>query len=204
MKQPFFLFSLLLWIILSGCTAHPTISPEPLQRGEQIKYVTLSTETVAPVITWRKGLSERSELGLHFGIPIYGSGIDYSYRLRQDSRGSGDILNAGVFLTPNANLDFTYYKIGTFGKSGRMHPYFGWRLMYIPGGILNQGSTRFGFLAGWSVQERFGIEVGYFHDFIGGGEPWYHNTFIATEKNLLTGLSIRVNFFMGQTMTNSK
>jgi len=198
MNKFIFVGSVFLIVALAGCAAHTTISPDPLQKGEKVKYITLSSETIIPVVTWRYGLSNRSDLGLHAGIPIYGTGIDYSYRLSQDDRGGGDILNAGVFLTPNANLDFTYYKIGALGKSNRLHSTFGWRIMYIPSGILNQGSVRFGFLTGFSVRDRFGVEVGYFHDFIGDGEPWYHDTLIATEKNPLTGLSLRFNFFMGR------
>jgi len=180
-----------MFLLFSGCAAHSTFAPEVLAPGEKMRTVTVSSETIAPVITWRRGLTERSDIGLHLGIPIYGTGFDYSFQIRQKPRGSGDIVNLGAFLTPNANLDFTYYKVATLGRRGRAHPYFGWRMMYIPRGISGDTSLRFGFLAGFRVQERFGIELGYFHDFEETDNWWYHDSMLATEKNALTGLSVR-------------
>lgn len=186
-------------LILAGCAGHSTITTDPLAPGEKVRMLSFSTETVIPVMTWRRGLTDRSNLGLHLGIPVYGTGIDYSYHLRQDERGRGDIINFGVFMTPNANVDFTYYKIGSLGKANRFHPIFGWRIMYIPSGIQGQQSVRFGFLTGLSVNDKLHIELGYFHDFYEGGSAWYKNTIIPTEKNPLTGLSIRFSLPMFHT-----
>ncbi|MCF7805625.1 MAG: hypothetical protein K9N46_15410 [Candidatus Marinimicrobia bacterium] len=181
-------------LLMTGCAAHSTISPDVLEPGEKMRTVTVSSETILPVITWRRGLSERSDFGFHLGIPLYGTGIDYTYQLREKPRSGGDIINFGAFLTPNTNLDFTYYKVATLGKQGNTHPYFGWRIMYIPSGISGENSTRFGFLAGLRLNNRFGVELGYFHDFEETDNWWYDDTVLATEKNPLTGFSLRVTF----------
>jgi len=188
----------LIGLLLSGCAAHSTIAPTVLKKGESTKMVTLSAETVAPVITWRWGVTENSDFGFHVGFPVYGTGLDYSVALTRGEHGGGDIFNVGAFLMPNANIDVTYYKVGTWYSKKKnavlMNPYYGWRFMIIPRGLNGNSSARFGFLFGLAFPKHFGLELGYFHDFI-DGNYWYKHTIIPSEKNPLTGVSLRFSFY---------
>ena len=64
-----------------GCAAHPSIADHTLEKGEKYSGYTLSTENIFPVLFYRYGISDVSDLGFRLGVPIYGSGFDYSRTL---------------------------------------------------------------------------------------------------------------------------
>jgi len=161
--QKFLVISL--WILsFYGCSSHPTVADRTMKKGETFYGYTLSVENVFPVLFYRYGLSDVSDVGFRLGVPIYGSGVDYS-RLLFESGRKRDVLNLGWSFTPNSNFDFTYYKF----THGRNNPgnsnYLGFRGMYIPMGSNGGQSVRLGMLFGMYRKGRIGFEVGYFHDF---------------------------------------
>lgn len=151
-------------IFLAGCATHPTIAPIPLKTDEVYTGLTFSIENIAPVFVYRRGLSDKSDFGVRVGLPIYGTGIDYSRVIyaRGDFK---DIVNVAYSLNPNANLDLTYYSVRTFPKKPKNAFYTGFRIMYIPRGISGGKSVRFGFLTGMMFGKNILVELGYFHDF---------------------------------------
>ena len=148
-----------------GCAAHPTVADHTLKKGEKYYGYTLSTENIFPVMFYRFGLSDVSDLGLRIGVPIYGSGIDYSRTLFEKGK-KRDVLNLGWSLSPNTNYDFTYYKFRDGKKKGDTL-YWAFRGMVIPVGSYKESgsSIRIGFLMGLFRKSKFGLEAGYFHDF---------------------------------------
>jgi hypothetical protein len=151
-----------LW--LSACATHPTVSPIPLKEGETYTGLTFSVENIAPVFVYRRGLSERSDVSFRVGLPIYGTGLDYSYLIFR--RGDiADVVNISYSLNSNSNLDLTYYSVRTFPKKPGNAFYTGFRVMYIPHGISGGNSIRVGALGGLSISQKVGLEIGYFHDF---------------------------------------
>ena len=151
--------------LLFSCASHPVINPHLPKTGKAKKGYALSVENIAPFLWYRVGISDKSELGLRVGLPIYGSGIDYS-RLLYKNKNKWDMLNLAWSLNPNYNLDVTYYKFKTkktetnFLKSR----WLGFRMMSIQKGITGGTSNRFGFLYGLQSNPRWGVEFGYFHD----------------------------------------
>ena len=163
------LLILIVSLVLLGCASHPTISPIPLKEGETYSAVTFSVENILPVFVYRKGLSDVSDVGFRIGLPIYGTGIDYSRTVFQ--RGEFyDIINFGFSLTPNSNFDMTYYSVRTFPKKPGNAFYTGFRAMYIPNGITGKESMRVGALVGLRINNKVGVELGYFHD-LDKGQP---------------------------------
>ncbi|HDP68106.1 MAG TPA: hypothetical protein ENN20_06340 [Candidatus Marinimicrobia bacterium] len=156
-------------VILMGCAAHPTISPIPLKEDEVRTAITFSYENILPVFVYRKGISDVSDYGIRIGLPIYGSGIDYSHTVFQ--RGDFyDIINFAFSLTPNSSFDMTYYSVRTFPIKPGNALYSGFRAMYIPKGINGNESIRVGALLGLLISQKVGIELGYFHD-LDKGQP---------------------------------
>jgi len=155
---------IILMLGLQTCATHPTISPIPLKTDQVYTGVTISAENVVPVFVYRKGLSEKSDFGIRIGLPLYGTGIDYS-RLIFDRGRFFDVVNFSYSLNPNANLDVTYYSIRTLPAKPKNALYNGFRIMWIPHGILKGSSIRVGFLGGVSIAQKVSVEVGYFHDF---------------------------------------
>ncbi len=152
-----------LTLSLLGCASHPTIGDRTLEKGESLHGYTLSFENFFPVFFYRYGISGISDVGFRVGVPIYGSGIDYSRVLftRDNKR---DVVNVGWSLTPNSNFDFTYYKFSHGKKQPSNSVYWGLRGMYIPKGVNGNQSVRLGALFGVYRKGRIGYEVGYFHD----------------------------------------
>lgn len=207
-----------------GCAAHPTVADHTLEKGETYYGYTLSTENIFPVMFYRFGLSDVSDLGLRVGVPIYGSGIDYSRTLFEKGK-KRDVVNLGWSLSPNANYDFTYFKFRDGRKEGDTI-YWAFRGMVIPDGSYAESgqSTRIGVLFGLYRKSKFGIEGGYFHDFASMPltkvyvPSW--DEYIKDEKNKakygrydvphvspggwptqhsrLVGLSLRITFPLGQ------
>lgn len=177
------LHMIMLGLALTGCATHPTISPVPLKQGESYFGYTLSAENVLPLVFYRRGLTDKWDLGLRLGLPIYGSGIDIS-RLLVDKGDRSDILNLAYSFNPNHNIDYTYYRVVRKTKvnekkniSRQKLRYYGLRGMLIRDGISGRSSHRFGILIGgapaikWGEGEtprrfyRFQWELGYYHDF---------------------------------------
>ncbi|MEE2876358.1 MAG: hypothetical protein VX822_01060 [Candidatus Neomarinimicrobiota bacterium] len=160
-----FLAPILTGMLYLGCAAHPSIADHTLEKGEEYAGYSLSTENLFPVLFYRYGLSDVSDIGLRLGVPIYGSGIDYSRTLFEQGK-KRDVLNLGWSYSPNSNYDFTYYKFRD-GRQKGSTMYWAFRAMLIPNGSYSGSgqSTRIGFLMGMFLKSKLGIEAGYFHDF---------------------------------------
>lgn len=194
-----------------SCTSHPLMLPEPLKKGASFNAFLLSSENGFPQYVYRRGLSDRTDIGFRIGLPpTQGDGIDMSYKLIQiENRVHSVNLSAGFGADQNNNLSLTYlnakkkprkdkvregrklfYKVS---KTQFNYSYFGVRYMLIPKGIGGDRSQRVGMLYGLNFDHRWGTEIGYFHDFAGGekltalGRP--------SEHAAITGLSVR--FWMG-------
>jgi len=160
--------TLLICIILNGCASHPRVGSQRMAEGDVEYGYAFSVENVFPYLWYRKGISKRSDIGVRVGLPIYGSGLDYS-RLLYEKENKWDMLNLAWSLNPNYNYDFTYYKFrqrqnkktGALGGTA----WTGIRFMYIPKGISDKTSTRIGFLFGGKPGSKLSYEIGYFHDF---------------------------------------
>jgi len=153
---------LIAFALFAGCATHPTISPKRLKKGESRYGYTLSLENVFPYMWYRKGISEVSDVGIRVGLPVYGTGIDYS-RLLYLKDNKWDVINLSWSLNPNYNMDFTYYKFIKAGEN--RYRWWGFRGMYIPEGITGNTSTRIGVLFGSQIKDKMGFEIGYYHDF---------------------------------------
>ncbi len=162
MKRQLIMIAIGFW--LSACATHPTVSPIPLKEGEIYTGLTFSVENVAPVFVYRRGLSERSDVGFRVGLPVYGTGVDYSCMLF--TRGDiSDVVNFSYSINSNSNFDMTYYSVRSFPKKPGNAFYTGFRVMYIPHGISGGNSIRVGALGGLQISRKIGLEIGYFHDF---------------------------------------
>jgi hypothetical protein len=153
------------FILLVRCASHPTINPHLPEAGKVKKGYALSSENVVPYLWIRKGLSNKSEIGFRVGLPVYGSGIDYS-RVVYKKDNKWDLINLAWSLNPNYNIDATYYKFKTKkGNDGFLKSrWWGLRGMIIQNGITKHTSNRLGILMGFQGNPRWGMEFGYFHD----------------------------------------
>ena len=175
--------SLVLVLLIGGCASHPTVSPVPLKSGETYLGYTLSAENVLPMIFYRRGLSDKWDVGFRIGMPIYGTGIDVSRILAQRPDRT-DVLNLAFSVNPNYNIDYTYYRVRRKSKTDeetgyttQKLSYIGLRGMLITNGISGRRSSRFGILIGGAPAlkaetadglarfYRFQWEIGYYHDF---------------------------------------
>ena len=164
-------------LFLSGCASHPVVHPGILKKNEQVWGYSIAAENIFPVMWFRKGLDQKTELGYRIGLPIYGSGVDLS-RVVMKKENKWDVMNFAWSLNPNQNFDITYYrfkesaggllsKLKRKNKSSSSVSWKGVRFMLIPEGITpdNRASMRVGLLRGKKISEKFGYEIGYFHDF---------------------------------------
>ncbi len=149
-----------------SCASHPTVSTQRLKPGETARGYTVSAENFFPYLWWRRGLTETSDIGFRIGLPIYGSGLDYS-RILYVKENKWDVLNLAWSLNPNYNMDGTYYKFKATGTENGFQKtrWWGIRGMYIPKGITGGASVRLGLLYGLQRNPKWGFEVGYYHDF---------------------------------------
>ena len=160
--------TLIIAIIFSGCASHPRVGSQRMAEGDVEYGYAFSVENVFPYLWYRKGISKRSDIGVRVGLPIYGSGFDYS-RLLYEKENKWDMLNLAWSLNPNYNFDFTYYKFrqrqnkktGALGGTA----WTGIRFMHIPRGISGKTSTRIGILFGGKPGAKLSYEIGYYHDF---------------------------------------
>ena len=70
--------TLIIAIILSSCASHPRVGSQRMAEGDVEYGYAFSVENVLPYLWYRKGISKRSDIGVRVGLPIYGSGLDYS------------------------------------------------------------------------------------------------------------------------------
>ena len=216
--------TLLICIILNGCVSHPRVGSQRMAEGDVEYGYAFSVENVFPYLWYRKGISKRSDIGVRVGLPIYGSGLDYS-RLLYEKENKWDMLNFAWSLNPNYNYDFTYYKFrqrknkktGALGGTA----WTGIRFMHIPKGISDKTSTRIGFLFGGKPGSKLSYEIGYFHDFssidinylfsypyegVGRFAEFDHTTKfgIPSENSRITGFSLQVFFNLGYSRAEKK
>ena len=164
-------------LFFSGCASHPVVHPGSLKKDEQVWGFSIAAENIFPVMWFRKGLDQNTELGYRIGLPIYGSGVDLS-RVVMRKENTWDVMNFAWSLNPNKNFDVTYFrfkesaggllsKLKRKKKSSNSISWKGARFMFIPDGITpdNRSSMRVGILRGGKISEKFGYEIGYFHDF---------------------------------------
>jgi len=206
--------TLLICIILNGCASHPRVGSQRMVEGDIEYGYAFSVENVLPYLWYRKGISNRSDIGVRVGLPIYGSGLDYS-RLLYEKENKWDMLNLAWSLNPNYNYDFTYYKFRQRQnkKTGALQgtAWTGIRFMYIPKGISDKTSSRIGFLFGGKPGSKLSYEIGYYHDFSsmpisnifsssyvpeGRFTEFPHTTKfgIPSENSRMTGFSLQVFF----------
>ena len=216
--------TLLIVIILSGCASHPKVSSQRMAEGDIEYGYAFSVENVLPYLWYRKGISKRSDIGVRVGLPIYGSGLDYS-RLLYEKEHKWDILNLAWNVNPNFNYDFTYYKFKQrYNKKTDVLGGTAWtgiRFMHIPEGINNKTSSRIGILFGGKPGSKLSYEVGYFHDFSSMPISWlFKSDYEATgrfsefphttefglpsENSRITGFSLQVFFNLGYILAEKK
>lgn len=213
------LSALFLSLILFGCSTHTTVPTTRLAKGDKASGYAFSLENVFPYYWVQYGLSDRSSLGLRLGLPIYGSGIDWS-RVLFERENKWDLLNLSWSLNHNPNIDFTYYKFmsRTAANGNNLTFWLGFRGMYIPIGIAGYSSTRVGLVLGSTITQRLAIELGYCHDFaalpIGqlfninwqhdseenitsyGDKPHISESGMPSEYSRLTGLSLKLSLHL--------
>ena len=216
--------TLVIAIIFSGCASHPRVGSQRMAEGDVEYGYAFSVENVFPYLWYRKGISKRSDIGVRVGLPIYGSGLDYS-RLLYEKENKWDILNLAWSLNPNYNFDFTYYKFSQRKnkKTGALGgtAWTGIRFMHIPEGINNKTSSRIGILFGGKPGSKLSYEVGYFHDFSSMPISWlFKSDYEATgrfsefphttefglpsENSRITGFSLQVFFNLGYILAEKK
>ena len=177
MKKLSLLTFIISTLIIIGCASHPVVHPGSLKKGEQVWGYSLAAENIFPVMWFRKGLDQNTELGYRVGMPLYGTGIDLS-RVVMRKENKWDVMNFAWSYNPNRNVDITYYRfkessggllsrLNKKKKSSSSVSWKGTRFMLIPEGITpdNNSSMRIGFLKGGKISEKFGYEIGYYHDF---------------------------------------
>ena len=109
MKKLFLIISFSSVLFLVGCASHPVVHPGSLKKNEQVWGYALAAENIFPVVWFRKGLDQNTELGYRLGLPIYGTGIDLS-RVVMRKENAWDVMNFAWSYNPNRNFDITYYR----------------------------------------------------------------------------------------------
>ncbi|MFL2995163.1 MAG: hypothetical protein ACJZ1Y_06065 [Candidatus Neomarinimicrobiota bacterium] len=109
MKKLFLTISISYVLFLVGCASHPVVHPGSLKKNEQVWGYALAAENIFPVVWFRKGLDQNTELGYRLGLPIYGTGIDLS-RVVMRKENAWDVMNFAWSYNPNRNFDITYYR----------------------------------------------------------------------------------------------
>ena len=86
MQKVYVILFIVLTLLFSGCAAHPVVHPGTLKKGEQVRGFSLAAENIFPVMWFRKGLDQDTELGYRIGLPIYGTGVDLSRVVMKQER----------------------------------------------------------------------------------------------------------------------
>jgi len=201
---------ILLGLVFISCTSHPLIFPEPLKYGESFQGIILSAENVAPQYVYRRGLSDRMDLGVRIGFPpVHGSGVDWSL-LMLAHEGRFHTLNFGYTYAEQQTWDLTYLnskrrwgKKAIIKKGKRYivkdesrpnYSFFGLRYMYISNGIWKKSATRMGFLYGMNYSHRWGWEVGYFFETPLSLQAQIKPATIPQSYEKYTGITLRLWF----------
>ncbi|MBI88543.1 MAG: hypothetical protein CMG60_00530 [Candidatus Marinimicrobia bacterium] len=209
---------IIIWCV--GCTSHPPVLPQMPVKGETNTGFTISIENILPVLWFRRGLDRYTDIGLKFGLPLSGTGIDINRVLRKRDR-KWDVLNIAYSISANSSLDFTYYMFKGGLRNGKPSPFnVGWtgvRCMIVPDGRYDRTgpgdnqSIRFGFLLGKRLNYRWGFEFGYFHDFRSGLNPenkdYPHkdsNIGWPTQYSTAVGLSTQLFMYLGKSEKKKK
>ena len=167
-----FLILIFLFFGIQGCTSHPAIQPNLPEPGTTDMGFSFSVENIVPVIWWRRGINESTDIGLRVGIPLSGTGIDINRVLFRKER-SWEVLNLAYSINPNSNYDLSYIRFKKNLRSSKIS-WLGFRVMVIPKGAvrrINDGnlnysaSNRAGLFYGRQMSQKWGIEFGYFHDY---------------------------------------
>ena len=108
--KPLSLFLLLLALCLQSCASHPVVNPHLPEAGKTKRGYAVSLENVAPFLWYRVGISDKSELGLRLGLPIYGSGIDYSRLLYKKNNKWNNYRQLIFCCPPNSFFFYPPYK----------------------------------------------------------------------------------------------
>ena len=218
---------LIIFLFFWGCAGHSTISPKILKKGQTYQSITYSFESVTPVYIYRKGLSNKIDIGFKLGLP-YGSGVDFSQLIAKNKK-SYYILNWGYSWALNPSYDFTLFKMTPNKRKPGLLSYYGIKGMMIPNGISNNESMRLGMLIGSYNTGSYGYEIGFFHDFSSMpleslfsmqeynpicnpqnsdgcdyiNKPHSING-LPTEFSRLTGFSLRINFPINEKKSKRK
>jgi len=211
----FLFFGLLIFMI--GCSSHPAVLPQIPVKGETQTGFAFAAENVTPIIWWKYGLDQYTDIGLKLGIPS-GTGIDISRVLKKRDR-KWEVLNLSYNFSQNSSFDFTYYMFKGSLREGKPIPFnigwIGFRGMIIPNGNFqnpgpgNDQSIRFGPLLGRRLSARWGFEVGYFHDFRAGFDknnkdfPHTNNKW-PTQFSKGTGLSMQLFMYVAPKKNKKK
>ena len=99
MRKLFLTISLTFLFFLIGCASHPVVHPGTLKKNEQVWGYALAAENVLPVVWFRKGLDQNTEIGYRIGLPIYGTGIDLS-RTVMRRENAWDVMNFAWSYNP--------------------------------------------------------------------------------------------------------
>jgi len=194
-----------------NCAGHSTISPNHLKKGESYQAITCSFESILPIYTYRKGITNKIDYGIRIGLP-YGSGVDVSQMIIKKENLSY-VLNLGYSWALNPSYDVTLFRMNKLKRRPGLFTYYGFRGMYIPSGISNNTSMRVGMIIGNYTTGKFGYEIGFFHDFasmplsnlfsmedIDFESDYKYKDYphtingIPSEYSRMTGFSFRLNF----------
>ena len=66
MKKLFLIPFISFVFYLTGCASHPVVHPGSLKKNEQVWGYALAAENIFPVVWFRKGLDQNTELGYRF------------------------------------------------------------------------------------------------------------------------------------------
>ena len=64
MKLKIFIILIILFFSIQGCTSHPAIQPNLPEPGTTDMGFSFSVENIVPVIWWRRGINENTDIGL--------------------------------------------------------------------------------------------------------------------------------------------
>jgi len=201
-------YSLTFLVTLISCTSHPVVAPEPVKPGETYRGVVFSAENVLPQFVYRKGVNERSDIGLRVGmLPIFGSGLDMTIVLRDEGKRLHTVNFAGTYAE-QSSFEATYYNVKKSPRKSRVkvegqtfiktdstvanYRYLGLRYAHYLEGFWGEPKHLFGFLYGLNFKKNWGLEFGYFHDF--SGEEPIPEFGIKPKYAPLGGLSLRIWF----------
>jgi len=109
MRKVSFILFIVFALFFTGCASHPVVHPGSLKKGERVWGYSVAAENIFPVMWFRKGLDQDTELGYRIGLPIYGTGVDLS-RVVMRKENTWDAMNFAWSYNPNRNFDVTYYR----------------------------------------------------------------------------------------------